>query len=44
MEKMYLQAQKRIDIVGDRLNNLYEIDDFLGKLIFLAQRLLKLKK
>ena len=41
---MYLQAQKRIDIVGDRLNNLYEIDDFLGKLIFLAQRLLKLKK
>jgi hypothetical protein len=32
---MYLQAQKRINIVRDHLSNLFGIDDFFGKLIFL---------
>ena len=41
---MYLQAQKRINIVVDHLSNLYGIDDFLGILIILDQQLLKLKK
>jgi len=44
MEKMYLQAQKRINIAVDHLNNPYGIDDFLSKSIILDQLLLKLKK
>ncbi len=41
---MYLQAQKRIDTVVDHSSNLYEINDFLNKLIILDQQLLKPKK